>query len=157
MPIWSRTRPSSSYATWQYGELLTCGTHLIRHAERNSKICKLDSSEACLGLLMSSPVSQRSSAAITGRPRVSINRTWCVRRFALAAQPPSISREVRFALFQESRKCLFCILGAHLLAELLVLALHRDLDLLAERPLHQPLAGLQRASGLCCQLPGRFR
>ena len=41
-------------------------------------------------------------------------------------------------------------------AELLVLGLHRRLELLTERLLHELLAGLQRCSRLGCQPPGRF-
>src|ERR1700730_10038812 len=57
-------------------------------------------------------------------------------------------REVRLALFQEGRKCLFRILRTDLYAELFVLGLHRRLDLLTERLLHQLLAGLQRGGRL---------
>src|SRR6266851_3473507 len=65
-------------------------------------------------------------------------------------------REVGLALFQESRERLFCVFGADLRAELLVLGLHRRLDLLAKWLLHEPLAGLQRCGRLRCQFPGRF-
>src|SRR3954467_182569 len=65
-------------------------------------------------------------------------------------------REVRLALFQESRERLFCVLRTDLRTELFVLSLHRSLDLLAKWLLHQPLAGLQRACRLRRQLPGGF-
>src|SRR6266700_2753101 len=65
-------------------------------------------------------------------------------------------REVRLALFQESRKRLLCVFRADLRAELFVLRLHRRLDLLTKWLLHEPLAGLQRCGRLRCQFPSRF-
>src|SRR6266852_6214969 len=53
-------------------------------------------------------------------------------------------REVRLALFQESRKRLFGVFRADLRAELLVLGFHRRFELLKKWLLHEPLAGLQR-------------
>src|SRR5882724_11298203 len=52
--------------------------------------------------------------------------------------------EIRPTLLQEGRKCLLCIVRTNARAELLVLRPHCRLDLLAKRPLHEPLAGLQR-------------
>src|SRR5712671_7583071 len=60
--------------------------------------------------------------------------------------------EVGLALFQKSGECLFCVCRADLRTELLVLSLHRSLDLLAKWLLHEPLAGLQGACRLRCQL-----
>src|SRR5216683_2078686 len=50
------------------------------------------------------------------------------------------SAEVRRALLQECRQCLFCVFRTNLRAELLVLGLHCRLDLFAERSLHKSLA-----------------
>src|SRR5882762_9335143 len=66
------------------------------------------------------------------------------------------SREVGLALFQESRKRLFCVFRADLRAELFVLSPHRSLDLLEKWLLHEPLAGLQFCGRLRCQFPSRF-
>src|SRR5947207_14994701 len=61
--------------------------------------------------------------------------------------------EIRPTLLQEGRKCLLCIIGANSRAELLVLCPHCRLDLLAKRPLHDSLGGLQSAERLHPQLP----
>jgi hypothetical protein len=65
-----------------------------------------------------------SSLAVTGVSGTVCSRLCGRSRFGAP-------REVRLALFQESRERLFCVFGADLHTELFILGLHRGLDLLA--------------------------
>ena len=77
-------------------------------------------------------------------------------RFYAAGVDFVVAVEVGRAFLQKRRKRLLCILGPDLDAELLVLELHRSLDLIDERRLHESLAGPQRAGRLRRQFPRRF-